>query len=107
MLVSRRVGVDDLVSQRLLLGDPAADAGPGREVVDAYARLVDYLLERVPAAAGPRSERRARAGRDMAASLGPDASHLCASILPGSETSQRSHTIWHETVLSIDSRATP
>jgi hypothetical protein len=22
-------------------------------VVDAYARLVDYLLERVPAAAGP------------------------------------------------------
>jgi chromosome partitioning protein len=51
--VPRRVGVDDLVSQRLLLGDPAAQAGPGREVVDAYARLVDYLLERVPAAAGP------------------------------------------------------
>ena len=25
----------------------------------------------------------------------------------GSETSQRSHTIWHETVLSIDSRTTP
>jgi hypothetical protein len=45
--------VDDLVSQRLLLGDPAAHAGPGRDVVDAYARLVDYLLERVPAAAGP------------------------------------------------------
>ena len=37
----------------LLLGDPAVHAGPGREVVDAYARLVDYLLERVPAAGGP------------------------------------------------------
>jgi len=45
--------VDDLVSRRLLLGDPAVHAGPGREVVDAYARLVDYLLERVPAAGGP------------------------------------------------------
>jgi chromosome partitioning protein len=53
VLVPRRDGVDDLVAQRLLLGDPAADAGPGRDVVDAYARLVDYLLERVPAAAGP------------------------------------------------------
>ena len=53
VLVPRRVGVDDLVSQRLLLGDPAAHAGPGRDVVDAYARLVDYLLERVPTAAGP------------------------------------------------------
>ena len=53
VLVPRRVGVDDLVSQRLLLGDPAAHAGSGRDVVDAYARLVDYLLERVPAAAGP------------------------------------------------------
>jgi chromosome partitioning protein len=53
VLVPRRVGVDDLVSQRLLLGDPAAHAGPGRDVVDAYGRLVDYLLERVPAAAGP------------------------------------------------------
>jgi chromosome partitioning protein len=53
VLVPRRVGVDDLVAQRLLLGDPAAHAGPGRDVVDAYARLVDYLLERVPAAAGP------------------------------------------------------
>jgi chromosome partitioning protein len=53
VLVPSRVGVDDLVSQRLLLGDPAAHAGPGRDVVDAYARLVDYLLERVPAAAGP------------------------------------------------------
>jgi chromosome partitioning protein len=53
VLVPRRVGVDDLVSQRLLLGDPAAHAGPGRDVVDAYARLVDHLLERVPAAAGP------------------------------------------------------
>ena len=52
MLVPRRVGVDDLVSQRPLLGDPAAHAGPGRDVVDAYARLVDYLLEQVPAAAG-------------------------------------------------------
>jgi chromosome partitioning protein len=52
VLVPRRVGVDDLVSRRLLLGDPAAHAGPGRDVVDAYARLVDYLLERVPAAAG-------------------------------------------------------
>jgi hypothetical protein len=41
------------VSQRLLLGDPEAHAGPGRDVVEAYARLVDYLLERVPAAAGP------------------------------------------------------
>jgi hypothetical protein len=45
--------VDELVSQRLLLGDPAAHAGPGREVLDAYARLVDYLLELIPAAAGP------------------------------------------------------
>jgi chromosome partitioning protein len=53
VLVPRRVGVDDLVSQRLLLGDPAAHAGPGRDVVDAYGRLVDHLLERVPAAAGP------------------------------------------------------
>ena len=53
VLVPRRVGVDDLVSQRLLLGDPAAHAGSGQDVVDAYARLVDYLLERVPAAAGP------------------------------------------------------
>ena len=53
VLVPRRVGVDDLVSRRLLLGDPAAHAGPGRDVVDAYARLVDYLLERVPAAEGP------------------------------------------------------
>ena len=52
VLVPRRVGVDDLVSQRLLVGDPAAHAGPGRDVVDAYARLVDHLLERVPAAAG-------------------------------------------------------
>jgi chromosome partitioning protein len=53
VLVPHRVGVEDLVSQRLLLGDPAAHTGPGRDVVDAYARLVDYLLERVPAAAGP------------------------------------------------------
>jgi chromosome partitioning protein len=53
VLVPRRVGVEELVSQRLLLGDPAARAGPGRDVVDAYARLVAYLLERVPAAAGP------------------------------------------------------
>jgi chromosome partitioning protein len=53
VLVPRRVGVDDLVSQRLLLGDPAAHAGPGRDVVDAYARLVEHLLERVPAAVGP------------------------------------------------------
>jgi chromosome partitioning protein len=53
VLVPRRAGVDDLVSQRLLVGDPAAHAGPGRDVVDAYARLVDHLLERVPAAAGP------------------------------------------------------
>jgi chromosome partitioning protein len=52
VLVPRRVGVDDLVARRLLLGDPAAAAGPARDVVDAYARLVDYLLERVPAAAG-------------------------------------------------------
>ena len=51
--VPRRAGVDDLVSQRLLLGDPAAEAGPGRDVVDAYARLVDHLLERVPTAEGP------------------------------------------------------
>jgi hypothetical protein len=29
---------------------------------------------------------------------------LCASILPGSEISQRLHTIWHETVSGIDSR---
>jgi chromosome partitioning protein len=50
VLVPSRAGVDDLVSQRLLLGDPAAHAGPGRDVVDAYARLVDYLLKRVPAA---------------------------------------------------------
>jgi hypothetical protein len=52
--------VDDLVAQRLLLGDPAADAGPGREVVDAYARLVEYLLERVPAAGGPAAAGTAR-----------------------------------------------
>jgi chromosome partitioning protein len=51
VLVPRRAGVGDLVSQRLLLGDPAAHAGPARDVVDAYARLVDYLLERVPTAA--------------------------------------------------------
>jgi chromosome partitioning protein len=60
VLVPRRVGVDELVSQRLLLGDPAAHAGPGRDVVDAYARLVDYLLERVPAAAGPAAAGAAR-----------------------------------------------
>jgi hypothetical protein len=60
VLVPRRVGVDDLVSRRLLLGDPAAHAGPGRDVVDAYARLVDYLLERVPAAAGPTAAGAAR-----------------------------------------------
>src|SRR5262245_55488846 len=53
VLVPRRPGVDDLVAQRLLLGDPAAHAGPARDVVDAYARLVEYLLERVPPAAGP------------------------------------------------------
>jgi chromosome partitioning protein len=53
VLVPRRIGVDDLVSQRLLLGDPAAAAGPARDVVDAYARLVDHLLERVPTASGP------------------------------------------------------
>jgi hypothetical protein len=29
---------------------------------------------------------------------------LCASILAGSETSQRLPTSWHETVLGIDSR---
>jgi chromosome partitioning protein len=60
VLVPRRVGVDELVSRRLLLGDPAAHAGPGRDVVDAYARLVDYLLERVPAAAGPAAAGTAR-----------------------------------------------
>jgi chromosome partitioning protein len=60
VLVPRRVGVDELVAQRLLLGDPAAHAGPGRDVVDAYARLVDYLLERVPAAAGPAAAGAAR-----------------------------------------------
>jgi chromosome partitioning protein len=53
VLVPRRAGVDELVAQRLLPGDPAAHAGPARDVVDAYARLVDHLLERVPAAAGP------------------------------------------------------
>jgi chromosome partitioning protein len=53
VLVPHRVGVEVLVSRRLLLGDPAAHAGPGREVVVAYARLVDYLLERVRAAGGP------------------------------------------------------
>jgi chromosome partitioning protein len=52
VLVPRRAGVDDLVSRRLLLGDPAAHTGPGRDVVDAYARLVDFLLERVPPASG-------------------------------------------------------
>ena len=55
VLVPRRAGVEELVSQRLLLGDPAAQAGPGRDVVDAYARLVDHLLERVPAPARPPS----------------------------------------------------
>jgi hypothetical protein len=29
---------------------------------------------------------------------------LCAAILPGSEVSQRLHTVWHETVVGIDSR---
>jgi hypothetical protein len=29
---------------------------------------------------------------------------LCASILAGSESARRLHTIWHETVLGIDSR---
>jgi hypothetical protein len=29
---------------------------------------------------------------------------LCASILPRSETSQRLHTMWHQTVPGIDSR---
>jgi chromosome partitioning protein len=53
VLVPGRVGVEDLVSQRLLLGDPAAQAGPGRDVVEAYARLVEHLLERVPTAAEP------------------------------------------------------
>jgi chromosome partitioning protein len=53
VLVPGRVGVEDLVAQRLLLGDPAAHAGPARDVVDAYGRLVDHLLERVPAAAEP------------------------------------------------------
>ena len=55
VLVPRRAGVDDLVAQRLLLGDPAAHAGPARDVVDAYARLVDYLLERVPTGKPPAS----------------------------------------------------
>jgi len=55
VLVPRRAGVDDLVAQRLLLGDPAAHAGPGRDVVDAYVRLVDYLLERVPTGEPPAS----------------------------------------------------
>jgi chromosome partitioning protein len=53
VLVPRRAGVDELVARRLLLGDPAAHAGPARDVVDAYARLVDHLLERVPAAPEP------------------------------------------------------
>ena len=53
VVVPGRVGVDELVAQRLLVGDPAAHGGPGRAVVEAYARLVDYLLERVPTAAGP------------------------------------------------------
>jgi hypothetical protein len=29
---------------------------------------------------------------------------LCASVLPGSATSQRLRTIWHRTVLGLDSR---
>jgi chromosome partitioning protein len=53
VLVPRRVGVEDLVAQRLLVGDPAAHAGPGRAVVEAYVRLVEYLLERVPPTTGP------------------------------------------------------
>jgi chromosome partitioning protein len=53
VLVPRRAGVEELVARRLLLGDPAAHDGPGREVVEAYARLVDHLLERIPPAAGP------------------------------------------------------
>jgi len=52
------------VSERLLVGDPAADAGPGRDVVDAYARLVDDLLERVPADAG--LDAKPLGGRDAA-----------------------------------------
>jgi chromosome partitioning protein len=55
VLVPRQAGVDELVSQRLLLGDPAAETGPARDVIRAYARLVELLLERVPAAAGPAS----------------------------------------------------
>jgi chromosome partitioning protein len=55
VLVPRRVGVDELVAQGLLLGDPAAHDGPGRDVVDAYARLVDYLLERIPTGTPPSS----------------------------------------------------
>jgi chromosome partitioning protein len=60
VLVPGRAAVAELVSRRLLLGDPAAHAGPGRDVVDAYARVVDYLLERVPAAAGPAAAGAAR-----------------------------------------------
>jgi hypothetical protein len=36
--------------------------------------------------------------------FGIAAGPLCASILPGSETSQQWQTIWHEAVLGIDSR---
>jgi cellulose biosynthesis protein BcsQ len=53
VLVPCRAGVEELVARRLLPGDPAARAGPGRDVVEAYAGLVDHLLERVPTAAGP------------------------------------------------------
>ena len=31
----------------------------------------------------------------------------CASVLPGSETSQRLHTMWRQTVLGSDSRTAP
>jgi hypothetical protein len=37
-------------------------------------------------------------------SIGTAVCSLCASILPGNESSQRLHTIGHETVLGIDSR---
>jgi hypothetical protein len=39
VLAQRSVGAGD---QRLQRGDPAAHAGPGRDVVDAYAPAVDW-----------------------------------------------------------------
>jgi hypothetical protein len=37
-------------------------------------------------------------------SIGIAVCSLCAAILPGSEVSQRLHTVWHETISEIAGR---